>query len=541
VVEERKNEIILLVPDPIQRGQVRSLLERDGYLVAEARDPVQLKDLLKASRALALVIQPHAPNVAVERLEAEIPRAHPDIDVIVPTGFGHALVEGGLGRSRVAHFALDALYLLANLVEKTAGKPLVAERAAQMAELTALRLGLSRLHVETVAAAAVLACAGSALAKFRFGQDGANKSDGGVSPELGAALAAAATLRSPSDLAAVLGAVDERWDGRGRPHGLKGTMIPIEARIVAVARDYLHATTTQDPSKALPSITSRASSDYDPAVVNAFCRALRDTEYVSRLQSNKGELRVVVADGDPSALAVAELRLSAAGFAVKSFVDGRAAQDAILADPPDAVVSEIVLPRFDGISLLLKLRREAKTAAVPVFLYGTANAPTVTKALKLGANDVMAKPVNFDVLAVKIRESTKKVAAAREEAATQVKAGQSGVFGTLEEVSITDLLQVISFGRKTATIYIEGKKGEGRVCLERGEPYAAFTKTLSGLPAFCEIAGWKTGRFKMETGELAMEKNLHGNLEALLLEALRRQDETSAPGDALSNSLLGEG
>jgi CheY-like chemotaxis protein len=264
-------------------------------------------------------------------------------------------------------------------------------------------------------------------------------------------------------------------------------------------------------------------------VLNAFCRALRDTEYVARLEARRGAPRIVLVDGDPAALAVAELRLSAAGFSVKSIADGREAEAAILAEPPDAVVSEIALPRLDGISLLVKLRREAKTQAVPVFFVGNATGPTVTKALKLGATDVMAKPVSFDVLAAKLREATKKAAVASSRTAGDAKAGESGVFGTLQEFSLTDLLQVIAFGRKTATIHVESGGRSGRITLERGEPYSATTQRSAGPAAFRELTSWQQGYFRMEPGGASEERNLNGNLEALLLEALRHQDEAQAP------------
>lgn len=521
VEDKKKNEVVLLIPDAAKRAQVQALLEQDGYSVQVANDQVQLRDVLRASRALAVVVQPRARSVPVERLEADLERNHPEVDVLVPDGFGHALLEGALGRRRVAHFALDSLFLLAGLVERASGQAPRAESTAQMAELAAQRLGLARSRVEAVAAAAVLACLGGSLVKFRFGEGATGGAEAGLSPELAAAVAAASSLRAPYDLGRILAAVEERWDGRGRPRGLVGTQIPIEARIVAVARDATRS--TGQLSAALQAIGARAGTDYDPRVVSAFSRAVRDSEYVARLQTSLGAIRVVVADPDPTALAVAELELGAAGFAVRSFLDGRAALDAILADPPDAVVCETVLPRFDGLSLLIRLRREPRTVGLPIFLTGQPSGPTVAKGLKLGATDFLAKPVHHDVLAVKLREAVRK--ATPTPAAEPANAGKSGVYGTLDEVSLTDLLQVVSFGRKTATIHIESARGQGTICLERGEPVAAFTAALAGLEAFVEVASWQHGRFKMESGGDARERNLSGNLEALLLEALRRQDE----------------
>lgn len=70
----------------------------------------------------------------------------------------------------------------------------------------------------------------------------------------------------------------ERWDGTGYPKGLKGTDIPIEARIVAIA-DVLDALCSDRPYKsawpldaAFAEILNASGKHFDPTCVAAFCR-----------------------------------------------------------------------------------------------------------------------------------------------------------------------------------------------------------------------------------------------------------------------------
>ena len=70
----------------------------------------------------------------------------------------------------------------------------------------------------------------------------------------------------------------EKWDGTGYPKGLKGSDIPIEARIVAVA-DVLDALCSDRPYKsawpldaAFAEILNASGKHFDPACVAAFCR-----------------------------------------------------------------------------------------------------------------------------------------------------------------------------------------------------------------------------------------------------------------------------
>jgi HD-GYP domain-containing protein (c-di-GMP phosphodiesterase class II) len=72
----------------------------------------------------------------------------------------------------------------------------------------------------------------------------------------------------------------ERWDGSGYPAGLKGEVVPIGARILAVAESFDAITTKRiyranplTPVDAIRNINKRSGSWYDPAVVDAL-RAL---------------------------------------------------------------------------------------------------------------------------------------------------------------------------------------------------------------------------------------------------------------------------
>ena len=74
----------------------------------------------------------------------------------------------------------------------------------------------------------------------------------------------------------------ERYNGGGYPHGLKGTEIPLGARIVAVADAY-HAMVHERPYKgalsheeALEELRQHAGTQFDPQVVDVFCSIYAD-------------------------------------------------------------------------------------------------------------------------------------------------------------------------------------------------------------------------------------------------------------------------
>jgi GAF domain-containing protein len=72
----------------------------------------------------------------------------------------------------------------------------------------------------------------------------------------------------------------ERWDGRGYPDGLNGARIPLASRIIAVC-DAFGAMTCDRPYRAamdhldaLAELRTGAGTQFDPAVVDAFCEAV---------------------------------------------------------------------------------------------------------------------------------------------------------------------------------------------------------------------------------------------------------------------------
>ena len=78
-------------------------------------------------------------------------------------------------------------------------------------------------------------------------------------------------------VAEIVRASHERWDGAGYPDGLAGEQIPLGARIVSVC-DAFHAMTTPRPyqrtltrEEALAELRRCAGTQFDPAVVEAFC------------------------------------------------------------------------------------------------------------------------------------------------------------------------------------------------------------------------------------------------------------------------------
>jgi putative nucleotidyltransferase with HDIG domain len=91
----------------------------------------------------------------------------------------------------------------------------------------------------------------------------------------------------------------EQWDGEGYPDGLKGEEIPIGARIIAVADSFDAMTSDRpyrkgmDTDEAMNELIRCRGSQFDPQVVDAFCRAfphIKDIRFKDYKNMNHEEI-----------------------------------------------------------------------------------------------------------------------------------------------------------------------------------------------------------------------------------------------------------
>ncbi|GAA2410767.1 SpoIIE family protein phosphatase [Streptomyces glaucosporus] len=97
-------------------------------------------------------------------------------------------------------------------------------------------------------------------------------------------------------------------------------------------------------------------------------------------------------------------RLLSQNYRVTTVPDGRAALEAVRADAPDLVVSDVMMPRMDGLRLVAALRADSRTAGVPVLLLSArAGQEASIEGLEAGADDYLVKPFSAAELLARVR------------------------------------------------------------------------------------------------------------------------------------------
>ena len=88
-------------------------------------------------------------------------------------------------------------------------------------------------------------------------------------------------LELPDATADAIRALDEHWDGRGQPYGLRGEAIPLFGRVLGLAQAFEVFFTTYGVTDAFDMVAARRGSWFDPDLVDALRGTRVDTQFWS--------------------------------------------------------------------------------------------------------------------------------------------------------------------------------------------------------------------------------------------------------------------
>ncbi len=117
-----------------------------------------------------------------------------------------------------------------------------------------------------------------------------------------------------------------------------------------------------------------------------------------------------IVDDDEEMLRAMDLMLKMLGFDTRFFMHARSTAEALLAGgKPDVILLDINMPEVSGLDVLEFIRRNEKWDKVPIVMLSTEAADvTVDKALSLGADGYVTKPVMIDELKNELDSAMKK-------------------------------------------------------------------------------------------------------------------------------------
>jgi response regulator RpfG family c-di-GMP phosphodiesterase len=316
----------------------------------------------------------------------------------------------------------------------------------------------------------------------------------------------------------------ERYDGKGFPDGASAKEIPLGARILAIADTYADLTQnprnpfrkTLRPVQACEVLTRYRGSVFDPNLVDLFKHTVTGEDLKARLLANR--YRALIIDPDPEETTVLELRLLEQGFEVAQAHGIEPALKVLEKGEIELVISELDLGSGDGLALLAEVRKRPWGQKLPwVVVTGRSNRNDAQKAFDLGAADFLSKPVSADLLVAKLKQIIEREA--------RSAGGARGVSGSLLEMGLPDMVQVLWHGRKSGSLKIRSGSDSGEIHFVNGAIYNALWATLRGEEAFYAMLRLTDGDFSLDPNFAAPQQVIQDSPEALLLEGMRRMDE----------------
>lgn len=191
------------------------------------------------------------------------------------------------------------------------------------------------------------------------------------------------------------------------------------------------------------------------------------------------------------------------------------------AQPFTLMITDLNMPKMDGLQVLLIVRRKYPQLRI-VVLTSVMDEQFRSRSYAMGVDLFWQKPSSVDEIQLFL-ECIESLLGRNE--------NESGFRG-VQSKSLVDIIQLEGLSRSSTTLRIMNGGLEGTIWMENGDVIDAFTAKLEGTDAFQEILSWKTGSFEVLPHEEGHKKTIQESLQGLLLQTAQAIDEGNMGSDA---------
>jgi HD-GYP domain-containing protein (c-di-GMP phosphodiesterase class II) len=328
-------------------------------------------------------------------------------------------------------------------------------------------------------------------------------------------------IKFPWNVDSIIAQHHESYDGSGYPAGLTGRQISIGARIIHIADSYV-AMTTDRPYRPALSVTEatdevlkKAGSQFDPEVVEVFMEVIKDEPILTH-----DKRQILMLEREPTLAGLIRLSIDANDTEVVHASSTLDAIRTIRKKTPHLIVADVEMLDISTFANFYNTLHDMPALKGKPFIF------------VLPDNDYprnfRGEKIHYLVKPVDIGELTHSVTAMFEGVTTQerTRTGPTkGISGTLDDFTISDIIQILNLGLKTAKVEIANGTSAGTIFLAHGKVVHASTDEHSGKEAFIDMTQWKAGTFQILHGLVTDTENVKMDTTHLLLEAARITDE----------------
>jgi DNA-binding response OmpR family regulator len=486
-----KEKILLLEPDRMRGGAIRSLLRAEGYgdvtwiVSAPEIGPALAKEPFHLLLVNGRLFRPKGPWLD-----------HVGSGTALPKISYYHLVPMLLGQEYPYHEMSSALihgvsyFVKAQLAQKPG---LIKEivNSARYGKLLASRMGLDQRQVDGIVLAAWYSGGG-------LGEDFLKQ------------------VPLPYGL-------EEFFSSEGKER----SEARMEAGILSLVRRYLTLQKddpegTKDVQRLRKELQGTRSNSETDAMIEAFLKVIKEEELLGRVGEGAAG-HILIVDPTESPVSPCALRLNNEGYQIEVVKRAKDALNKVAQGKIDLILSELNLEDVKGLQLCRAIKGKEATSSIPfLFLTSDRGEGLQAECLEAGAEEFFLKPPDLDVLCLKIKRLISP-----KQADTKTR----GVHGSISEMKPADFLQTLSAAEKDVEVRLERAKEKGAIFMQKGEVVHANTGSLSGEEAFFALMAWNDGSFEIVSCADFPARSIQSPLMSLLIEGYRRLDESQAQGE----------
>jgi HD-GYP domain-containing protein (c-di-GMP phosphodiesterase class II) len=421
------------------------------------------------------------------------------------------------GMKTFSHSIVDRLLQIFTVNDKFFfnNNHLVSELSGEIA----VRMGLEESLVEAIQMAALLRDLGKLMIHQQILEESRRLTQIELIPLRAHPTYSVQILRQvnfPWNLDSIISQHHEYYDGSGYPSGLKGREISIGARIISVADAY-YAMTTDRPyrkamgkEQALLEIRKKAGSQFDPEVTEIFLSLAREESF----QTPKEKV-VLIFEREANIATMLKLSVTVQEMELVHVTNSIDAFSYIRRMKPQLIITDVEALGPEALVKFYQAVQQIYSKAD--FLVVAPNEDYVTNMII--DVDYIFRPVNVENLTEKIRSMLLGYSPHTS------RKRDIGLSGNIEDFDLSDIIQILSLGLKTAKVEIIRNYEKGTLYMLHGKIVHASVGNMIGREAFFELMDWDEGNFTIIHGQQTTEINVTSDTMHLLLDAAKIIDE----------------
>src|SRR5712692_2326280 len=163
---------------------------------------------------------------------------------------------------------------------------------------------------------------------------------------------------------------------------------------------------------------------------------------------DSNQKRILLVEDEHSLRQVMKFQLCEAGYETMLAENGLQGYELFTEHQPDLVITDLAMPEMDGLELIRRIKAISPEAPV-ILITAHGEVQTAVAAMKLGAEDYLTKPINWDELSILIERALKVKDMVRENRALRALVGErfrpENIIGTSKRMhELYDVVERVS-------------------------------------------------------------------------------------------------